>query len=195
MDINCILFENYETLDLFGPVEVLGIVDDYRLRFFSQSGGIVNSRHGVPVMTEDMGKADMKGIVLLPGAKDVSGPMNSDAFLARLRAMAEQAEYCLTVCTGSAILAKTGLLNGRRATSNKMAFAWVKETIPGVNWLPKARWTVDGKYYTSSGVSAGMDMALGFVADRLGVEQARRISTLIEYTWNADKDDDPFCQE
>jgi transcriptional regulator GlxA family with amidase domain len=69
----------------------------------------------------------------------------------------------------------------------------VKSVRPAVNWLPKARWAVAGKYYTSSGISAGLDLALGFVADQWGEETALTIANGLEYAWNRDKDNDPFA--
>ena len=91
------------------------------------------------------------------------------------------------------MLAKTGLLNGRRATSNKRAMDWVVSVNPAVNWVHRARWVVDGKFYTSSGVSAGIDMALGFLADRFGQEAAEEAALGAEYLWNRDRDNDPFA--
>lgn len=76
----------------------------------------------------------------------------------------------MTICTGSALLAKTGLLNDKYATSNKRSFEWVKISFDQVKWIEKARWVVDGKYYTSSGVSAGIDIALVFISDIQGIE-------------------------
>ena len=64
-----------------------------------------------------------------------------------------------------------------------------------VYWIKKARWVTDGKYYTSSGVSAGMDMALGFVADQFGLDKAKEIAQRIEYIWNSDWDNDIFAIE
>ena len=64
----------------------------------------------------------------------------------------------------------------------------------GVNWVPKARWVKDENIYTSSGVSAGMDMVLGFISDLYGVEKAEQIANDIEYIWNRDEHDDPFAQ-
>ena len=87
---------------------------------------------------------------------------------------------------------KTGLLDERRATSNKRAFEWVQSVNTNVEWIQTARWVVDGKFYTSSGVSAGMDMALGFVADIVDTETAEEIAYAIEYVWNSDKDNDRF---
>src|SRR6185436_14084398 len=100
--------------------------------------------------------------------------------------------YVLSVCTGSALLAKTGLLGGKKATSNKRVFSWVVTNGLNVLWDEKARWTVDGKYYTSSGVSAGIDMSLGFLADLQGIAFARQVALEMEYNWTEDKDNDTF---
>ena len=116
------------------------------------------------------------------------------AYLAGLKAAALRSAYVLTVCTGSALLAATGLLDGLRATSNKRAFDWAVSVNPRVRWVSRARWVVDGKYYTSSGVSAGMDMALGFLEDRLGRDRAEEAARRIEYVRNADRDEDPFAR-
>jgi len=66
-------------------------------------------------------------------------------------------EYILSVCTGSWILSATGLLNGKKATTNKALYKVVVESTKDLNitWIPKARYVVDGKYWTSSGVTAG----------------------------------------
>ena len=107
--------------------------------------------------------------------------------------VSEHSRYVHTICTGSALLAKTGLLDGLSATSNKRAFDWVISQGEKVNWRRQARWMVDGKYFTSSGVSAGMDMTLGFLEARHGLEFARRVALEIEYNWQEDKDLDPFA--
>lgn len=94
--------------------------------------------------------------------------------IAKLKASVESCQYCLTVCTGSALLAKTGLINQCQATSNKQAWDWVTNIEPAVNWERHARWCVDGKYYTSSGVSAGMDMVLA-LWQNISVSKMHRI--------------------
>lgn len=98
----------------------------------------------------------------------------------------------MTVCTGTSLLARTGLLDGKNATTNKIAFDWVMTNGKDVLWNKKARWVADGKYYTSSGVTAGMDMTLGFLAERHGIDLALRVATEIEYVWIQDKNNDPF---
>lgn len=191
---NVILFENFETLDVFGPVEVIGKLDQhYEIEFYSEKGGIVRSSQNARVESLSLAGIEEKGIALIPGGFGTRKEVDNGPFTAALRRIADGSQFVLTVCTGSALLAKTGLLSGRRATSNKMAFDWVKEPDRGVLWVREARWVRDGKYYTSSGVSAGIDMTLGFVGDHLGMEVAERISRGIEYVWNKDAQHDPFC--
>ena len=90
-------------------------------------------------------------------------------------------------------MAAAGVLDGRRATSNDLAFDWVVGTEKRVNWVKDARWVVDGKFRTSSGISAGIDMALAFVEDTCGPEAADRASMQMEYIRNRDSGYDPFA--
>jgi putative intracellular protease/amidase len=194
MQVNVLLFSDFETLDALGPVEVLGRVPQCQLRFVSVNGGTITSSQGVPIITERVAEVDLSGILLMPGGQGTRHLVNDDIFIQELADIALKSRYCLTVCTGSALLAKTNLLNGLRATSNKRAFEWVKSINPAVNWISQARWVVDGKFYTSSGVSAGIDMALGFVQDMYGMETAAELANSIEYVWNSNKDDDLFAR-
>jgi putative intracellular protease/amidase len=191
--VNILLFDDFETLDAFGPAEIFGKLEEsYQLGYYSLAGGMVRSRQGILAATQPLAAVSGEYVLLVPGGQGTRGLVNDADFIWQLQEFAERAEYVLAVCTGSALLAKTGLLQGRKATSNKRALAWAMSVAAGVNWQKKARWVVDGKYYTSSGVSAGMDMALGFIADRDGMDQAESIARQIEYTWHRDKDEDPF---
>jgi putative intracellular protease/amidase len=197
MEVSILLFDNFETLDVFGPVEILGrLADKYRLRFFSMEGGIISNSHGVHIQTEKLAAiSGGTGIFLIPGGYGTRIEINNTALIKAITTIAEKTDFVLTVCTGTALLAKTGLLNGRRATSNKRAFDWVAGTGERVQWIKRARWVVDGKYYTSSGVSAGMDMTLGLLSDRHGIDFARQTAFTIEYRWQENKDEDDFCYQ
>ncbi len=98
----------------------------------------------------------------------------------------------MSVCSGSWILAKAGLLDGRRATSNKIFFELATQQSDKVEWIDEARWVEDGSIFTSSGVSAGMDMALAVIASLFGKEAALKVAIGTEYVWNQDPDNDPF---
>lgn len=85
------------------------------------------------------------------------------------------------------------MLKGRKATSNKNFFSLAVQQDTSVDWQGKARWVEDGKYITSSGVSAGTDMALGLIASLYGKEQAALLAHSLEYEWNSDPTNDPFA--
>ncbi len=192
MNVNILLFDDFETLDAFGPIEILGKIDEYKLKYYSLNGGVIVSAQGTSIITEKVESVSKEGILVIPGGKGTRILVNDKQFLQVLKDTAESSIYCLSVCTGSALIAKTGLLNNKKATSNKKAFDWVASINSDVNWIRKARWVVDGKYYTSSGVSAGIDMTLGFVKDRFGEQKASDIAKHIEYIWNEDCSKDLF---
>ncbi len=196
-EIAFIMFDDYETLDVFGPAEIFGrLVDTYTLKFYSLEGGVITNRHSVPIMTEKLETISKQpDIILVPGGLGTRKEVDNAQLLNEIKKLSSESDYVLSVCTGSALLAKAGLLDGKKATSNKRAFSWVETQGADVNWDKKARWKIDGKYYTSSGVSAGMDMALGFLADRHGIDFARKVAKEIEYNWTEDKDNDNFVAE
>ncbi|MDO5835342.1 MAG: DJ-1/PfpI family protein [Methanobacterium sp.] len=188
-----LLFNNFETLDVFGPLEILGrLKKEFHVNLYSLEGGIIKSTQDVPVHTRTLSRMNFENyILMIPGGIGTRELINDEIFLEHLKTLSINAEYILTICTGSILLAKTGLLDDKKATTNKRVFKWT-EHFPKVDWVREARWVTDKNIYTSSGVSAGMDMALGFVADQLGYEVAKRQSIQIEYDWKEDSTWDPF---
>ncbi|MGN0941698.1 MAG: DJ-1/PfpI family protein [Selenomonadaceae bacterium] len=192
MNIYVVLFPDFTALDFVGPVEALSRLDGVKVHYVSLNGGAVANAGGLSIMTEPFpdGETD---VVLIPGGWGTRPLAKDAAFAERLKALVNGATWCLTVCTGSVLLARTGLIDGQKATSNKRSFDWVTSTAPSVDWKGEARWVVSGKYYTSSGVSAGIDMALGFIADQFGRDKALFAARGMEYVWNDDKETDPFA--
>ena len=192
--IYCLLFPGYQTLDLMGPVEILHRMSNSHLHYVSREGGQVASAQGFAVETVRLERLLPESVLLVPGGMATRTLVADRSYIATLADWATQSAWTLTVCTGSALLAATGLLDGLPATSNKTAFDWVRGVRPQVAWQGRARWVQSGKFYTASGVSAGMDMALGFIADREGVAQAESIAHRCEYRWQRDAAADPFAQ-
>jgi transcriptional regulator GlxA family with amidase domain len=133
-------------------------------------------------------------VILVPGGMGTRNEVKNPAMLEWLRKRAADADAVTSVCTGSAVLAAAGLLDGKRATTNKRAFKWVTEHGPRVNWVKEARWVEDGKFATSSGVSAGIDMALAQIAHIYGQETADQVAIAMEYDWHRDASWDPFAK-
>lgn len=179
MCVNFILFDNFETLDVFGPVEILSRIENADLHYISMEGKAMKSRQNYYIQTEPIFSVIPDGILVIPGGQGTRNLVDNEAFISKLKSICNSAKYVLSVCTGSALLVKTGVLNNQTATSNKKAFEWVKSINRSVNWIEQARWTVDGKYYTSSGVSAGMDMSLGFISDLFGEKKQYRLPEIL----------------
>jgi putative intracellular protease/amidase len=126
MDINCLVFNDFETLDIFGPVEVFGKVEECCLKYFSINGGTIKNADNVQIITEKINQIEKYDVLIVPGGKGTRILVDDIEFIEKLKIVAEKTLWCLTVCTGSALLAKAGLLDDCEATSNKMAFEWVK---------------------------------------------------------------------
>lgn len=194
--VGIVLFPDFEMLDAMGPVEMLGMhPDDFEIVNVAEQRGEVASVQG-PKSVVDFTFTDEKhyDILLVPGGQGTRREVANPVIIDWLRDKSSGAEFVTSVCTGAALLAQAGILNGKRATTNKMNFAWVVEQGPTVDWVPEARWVEDGSVFTSSGVSAGMDMTLALIERLLGTKAAEDAALWAEYTWHRDKDDDPFAK-
>jgi transcriptional regulator GlxA family with amidase domain len=199
-----VLFEGFTVLDVYGPVQAFASVrlprpDPAWHRLFeivtiAEKAGPVKSGEG-PTTHADYAFADAPAydVLLVPGGFGTRKAVNNTALLLALTAASRAATVTTTVCTGSALLARTGLMDNRPATSNKVAWDWVVQQGPRVRWQRQARWVDDGDLVTSSGVSAGIDMALSVVARLHGVDMARQAARFMEYVWHEDPRDDPFA--
>jgi len=194
--VGVLLFDQFELLDVFGPLEMLGMRDDeFAIRLVAEQAAPVASTQGPRSVIDDHFADDRPyDVLLVPGGRGTRREVGNKRLLDWLAGAAERAEIVASVCTGSALLAKAGLLDGKRATTNKRAFDWVAGQGPKVQWQRKARWVEDGKFITSSGVSAGMDMALALIARLCGIDRAREVAHWAEYVWNEDSTDDPFTR-
>lgn len=128
MHISIILYPDFETLDVFGPVEIFGKVPDWKMQFYSRDSGLISNRDGVQIATESFNTMPQSEIdtLFIPGGTGARALILEADYINQLKQLAQKSRYVLTVCTGSALLAKSGLLDGKRATSNKLSFEWVK---------------------------------------------------------------------
>ncbi len=194
--VGVILFPGFELLDVFGPLEAFGMVPDrFKLAMVAEKAGPVASAQG-PKALADYVLADCPhlDLILVPGGIGTRDGVNNAVFLQSIRELSDKAELTASVCTGSALLARAGVLDGKRATSNKSAFQWVVTQGPKVNWVKSARWVEHGKFVTSSGVSAGIDMALAIIAKLSSREDAEKAAVRMEYEWHSDPAHDPFAK-
>ncbi len=194
--VGALIFPGFELLDLFGPLEMFGLLkDDFDLQLVAETSDPIASNQQVRANPDiTMKGADHFDVLFVPGGMGTRREVNNPALLDWIRTTSDSAEYVLSVCTGSLLLAGAGVLDGRRATTNKAAYTKIADQYPRVDWVKQARWVEDGKFITSSGVSAGMDMSLGAIARMHDRETAEKVATWSEYDWHKDKDWDPFAK-
>lgn len=194
--LGVVLFPGFELLDVFGPAEMFGVLKgQVEVSLVAQTAGPVPSAQG-PSAVAPYGFADCPhlDLILVPGGIGTRDEVDNPVMLEWLRVRVAAAEVAMTVCTGTSLLARAGVLDGHRATTNKMVFQWVAEQGPKVTWVKEARWVEDGKFVTSSGVSAGMDMALAVIGRLFGAETSRVVALGTEYEWHQDAGWDPFAR-
>ena len=192
--LGAILFEDFELLDLYGPLEMFGCVGpELRIAMIAENAGPVGSAQGPKSVADySFDNAPDIQLLLLPGGIGTFEQATNFAMLDFLRNNAG-IETVMSVCSGSGVLAHAGLLDHRKATSNKLFFDAITADMPEVDWQRTARWVEDGNIFTSSGVSAGTDMALAVIAKLYGESRAREVAIMTEYGWQSDAANDPFA--
>lgn len=195
--VGALLFPDFELLDIFGPLQMFGMLNDhFEIVMLAESAAPVASAQGPRSVVDHTftDGADID-ILLVPGGQGTRREAGNPVMLQYLRDCYPQLDYLASICTGSGVLAAAGLLDGRRATSNKQSFAWASSCSSAVTWVAQARWVTDGNIYTAGGVAAGIDMSLALIARILGEEVAVEVARYAEYDWHRDADWDPFAEQ
>ncbi len=191
-----LVFPGFETLDYFGPMEMLGgFGEQTKIITVAKESNPVPSVHGQRIVVDKtIAEKNDYDLLFIPGGDSALNEAKDEALMQWIREASENAERVMAVCTGTVLLGMTGVLDGRKATTNKLDFTKTVTLASKVDWVKEARWVEDGKFFTSSGVSAGMDMALAVMADLYGMEMADRIALCCEYEWHKDAGRDPFAK-
>lgn len=181
MEIVIYIYNGMTMLDAIGPYEVLRNLEGADVKFVAKKKGEItadsqfvhlNAKYDI----EEIKKAD---ILLIPGSTIAFiREMSDKQVLKWIRQLNETTQKTVTVCTGSIILSATGLLKEKKATSHWQAINMLSRfgAIP-----TRARIVEQGKFITSAGVSAGIDMALYLARELKGEKEAKAIQLAIEY--------------
>jgi transcriptional regulator GlxA family with amidase domain len=179
--IGILLFDQVEELDAIGPWEVFAYWtrsfpgDGYAVTTFSADGRPVTCAASLVVQPHhSFATVPPLEVLVHPGGD--TDPLLADP--AHLRA---HVPLMTSVCTGSAVFAAAGLLNGRPATSHHSAIDLLHRLDPTITPQPGQRYVDDGDVITAAGISAGIDMALHVISRLAGPDRAHHIRTGIEY--------------
>lgn len=206
--IGVLVFDGFEPIDVFGFVEAFAIArflgTDYaspppypfEVVLIGTEVKKVKSANGPSVMPDmgfDQARQEPFDVLMIPGGggtrpllDEKLNPGGVEALLDWLHAMDGKVQIMASVCTGAAVLARGGLLDGLPAATNHSAFGWVAQYGPKVLWDSVSRWVDAGKYVSSAGVSAGTDMGFYLVSRLAGRAVAEAAVTAAEYDWHRD---------
>jgi transcriptional regulator GlxA family with amidase domain len=179
--IALLAYTDCQLLDVTGPAAVFGAANEgrdkpfYELEIVSPDGGAVTTNSGVALMTRPIGgRPDT--LLVAGGSRGLKVLLERQDVLAWLRQAAPRAKRFGSVCTGAFVLAVAGLLDGKRVATHWSACQRLGERFPALTVDAEALYVVDGKIWTSAGVTTGIDMALALVEADLGAAKANLIA-------------------
>ena len=179
--IGILVYDGYNTLDAMGPYHTLAEIMVAKTFFIAKQKGMIKNQRGLQ-MKVDTSFADVKNldILVIPGGAVETFMQTQDTVtLNWIKHIDKTTTYTTSVCTGSWILGATGLLKGKNATSNWYRAEEMMKLYGAT--FKKERWVKDGKYWTSAGVTAGMDMSLAIIDDLMGRRYTEGVMLDLEY--------------
>jgi transcriptional regulator GlxA family with amidase domain len=185
--IEILTFADGQLLDVAGPMQVFASCNDltsepggapaYLLRTVAAGGGQVTMSAGLALATADLSPAGASlDTLIVAGGRGVEQAAGDARLLAWLRERAASARRIASVCTGAFLLAAAGLLDGRRAVTHWAYCAQLAERHPCIRVESDPIFIIDGQYWTSAGVTAGIDLALAMIEEDLGRDVALAVA-------------------
>jgi transcriptional regulator GlxA family with amidase domain len=177
--IGFFIFDGFQLLDAAGPIAAFEIAElhrpgAYRLQVIAKRAGAIASSSGAAMQAEAMESVGPLDTLIVAGGDGTRRAFRDEDILAFVKARAPSLSRLASVCSGAFILAATGLLDGRRATTHWGRTQEFAAKFPDVRLEPDRIFTRDGAIWTSAGITAGIDLSLALIAEDLGEEIARK---------------------
>jgi putative intracellular protease/amidase len=180
MDIVIPLYDRFTALDAVGPYEVLSRLPGARVTFAGVEARPYTTETGMLTLSADAALADLlaPAVLVVPGGPGTNDALEDERLVEWIRNAHETSDWTTSVCTGSLLLGKAGVLEGLEATSH-----WLDlPELERFGAVPTDRRVVEqGKVITAAGVSSGIDMALTLAARIANEDVAKAIQLGIEY--------------
>ncbi len=180
--IGVLLYDGFSLLDVAGPADLLGRLPGATVTLVGEERGPVRTDTGFVGVSADRAthEVDRFDVLVVPGAgeRGTRGAMRNEALLDWIRRVDRHTTWTVSVCTGSLVLGRAGLLRDR-ATTYWASADYLERTF-GVRYVA-ARYVHTGKIITAAGVSAGIDMALYLATRIAGETVARAVQLAVEY--------------
>jgi transcriptional regulator GlxA family with amidase domain len=193
--VGIVLYEDVEVLDFCGPFEVFSVtrLNEQKRReepspfsafLVAESKSPVIATGGMRVVPDhDLESCPKLDILLVPGGWGFRHQMNNERLLKWIADRSRQVKTLTSVCTGALLLGKAGLLDGKRATTHWRWLDSMQEMFPTVTVEKRLHFVEEGDFFSSAGISAGIDMTLRLVARYYGEAVARATAKHMEYPY------------
>lgn len=174
-----LIFPQLQLLDAAGPIAAFEVAERYRpgtytLRTIAATPGLVTSSSGACLQASAFGRADAVDTLIVVGGEGTRGAALCMKTRRFVLACAERSRRVASVCSGTYVLAAAGLLDGRRATTHWSRTRDFTRRFPAVRLNADRIFVQDGKFWSSAGITAGIDLALALIGEDLGEQIARR---------------------
>jgi len=187
-NVGILLFDNVEVLDFAGPFEVFSVTgqrdgDGYFKVFTISENDVVEAVNGLKVMSDyRLDNHPEIDILVVPGGYGARAALKNNTVLNWVKDASKKSEYTLSVCTGSLILAKAGLLKNLEATTHHTCYDLLEELDDSLI-LIKERFLDNGRIITAAGVSAGIDASMYIIEKIHGEAVSKETAKYIEYPY------------
>jgi transcriptional regulator GlxA family with amidase domain len=193
--VGILVFDKVEVLDFCGPFEVFSVTrlneetrrdepSPFEVLVIAENQQTITAVGGLKVIPDHaIDTCPALDVLVVPGGMGTRAEITNDRLLAWIATRGKTVETLTSVCTGSMLLGKAGLLDGRHATTHWRSLPWMRESFPAVTVEEKMHVVEDGNVLTSAGISAGIDMALRVVARYHGEDVARATARTMEYRY------------
>lgn len=206
VNFGVMLFPAFQLLDVAGPLDALNILsrtNEMNLYTIAATLDPVSTKlttpnetgsnfHQLMQPTHTFETAPPLDVLIVPGGQGTRYP-DADKVVEFIKERFSSLKYLITICTGSGLAARAGVLDGKRATTNKLSWDATIALREAVDWVHQARWVQDEHIWTSSGISAGIDVTFAWIGHVYGHETAQAIANRMEYNMVKESDNDPFA--
>jgi len=195
LTVGIVIFDQVEVLDVAGPFEAFSVTrlneerrreqsSPFRILLVSERKGQVSAIGGLR-FTPDVTIDDCPALDLLivPGGWGTRKEVKNDTLLRWIADRAAKTRLTASVCTGSSLLGKAGLLERREATTHWRAFDFLRDAAPTALIRQDVLFTLDDPIFTSAGVSAGIDLAIRIVSHFFGAKIGQATARQMEYPY------------
>ncbi len=187
--VTIFLYDDVEVLDFAGPLDVFLLANEHgKNKLFDvrtvakKKDPVIAAYNGLSINPQyEISEITKTDILVIPGGNDISDLLADEDTIQWVRELGDGADHVLSVCSGSLVLAKAGLLEGLKATTHHADMLELTSLAPNTEIMDGVKFVDNGKVITSAGITTGIDMCLHALEKICGPDIAKQTKISLEY--------------